>query len=110
MERLDMNAVADDEVHCLMLHPVGWPNQGPNIELYLAEEAVGLVKSLGWNVAKGPMWDTTDAQEDDAESDEDESDPRYQEKLDELRHAFEGDEPTRFNQRVNRERFKKEGI
>jgi hypothetical protein len=42
-----------------MLHPVGWPNKGPKIELYLAEEAIGLVKSLDWNVVKGPMWDTT---------------------------------------------------
>jgi GTP-binding protein HflX len=30
--------------------------------------------------------------------------------MDALRHAFEGDEPIRFNQRVNRERFKREGI
>ena len=56
-----MNAVPDDEVQCLILHPVSWPHQGPNIELYLAEEAIGLVKSLGWHVAKGPMWDATDA-------------------------------------------------
>ena len=26
------------------------------IELYLAEEAVGLVRSLNWEVVKGPMW------------------------------------------------------
>jgi hypothetical protein len=39
-----------------MLHPVTWPNHGPQIELYLAEEAIGLVKSLDWNAEKGPMW------------------------------------------------------
>lgn len=41
-----------------MLHPVGWPNHGPKIEHYLAEEAVGLVKSLGWSLSRGPMWET----------------------------------------------------
>lgn len=41
-----------------MLHPVCWPNHGPNLELYLAEEAIGLVKSMDWSVAKGPNWDT----------------------------------------------------
>ena len=39
-----------------MLHPVSWPNHGPNTELYLAEEALGLVKSLDWQVIKGPKW------------------------------------------------------
>ncbi|CDW87062.1 gtp-binding protein [Stylonychia lemnae] len=29
-------------------------NRGPHIELYLAEEAIGLVKSLDWNVISGP--------------------------------------------------------
>lgn len=49
----------DDEVNCLMLHPVSWPNHGPLVELYLAEEAVGLVKSMDWELHKGPMWETT---------------------------------------------------
>ena len=44
----------DNDVSCLMLHPIGWPNHGPEIELYLAEEAIGLVKSMGWEVVKGP--------------------------------------------------------
>lgn len=26
------------------------------MELYLAEEAVGLAKSLNWDVQKGPFW------------------------------------------------------
>ena len=26
------------------------------MELYLAEEAVGLVKALYWNVTEGPFW------------------------------------------------------
>ena len=39
-----------------MLHPVTWPNHGPHKELYLAEEAIGLVRSLDWEVARGPLW------------------------------------------------------
>lgn len=31
-------------------------SHGPHIELYLAEEAIGLVRSLDWDVAKGPLW------------------------------------------------------
>ena len=31
-------------------------SQGPIVEQYLAEEALGLVKSLGWSVLKGPFW------------------------------------------------------
>ena len=34
----------------MVIHPVPYPNKGPEIELYLAEEAIGLVKSLNWNV------------------------------------------------------------
>lgn len=63
--------VDDNDVNCLMLHPVGWPNHGPNVEMYLAEEAIGLVKSLGWQISRGPNWDT---QEDD-KSEEEEEDP-----------------------------------
>ena len=44
----------DREVNCLMVHPVGFPNQGQKVETYLAEEAIGLVKSLGWNAIGGP--------------------------------------------------------
>lgn len=32
-------------------------SRGPKIELYLAEEAIGLVKSLNWTVATGPKYD-----------------------------------------------------
>lgn len=35
-------------------------SHGPQIELYLAEEAIGLVKSLSWNVVKGPFWNDED--------------------------------------------------
>jgi hypothetical protein len=35
---------------------VGWPNHGPHVELYLAEEAIGLAKSLNWEIIKGPLW------------------------------------------------------
>ena len=56
-DREDHNSVLDGEINCLMLHPVSWPNHGPTTELYLAEEAIGLVASLSWNVIKGPKWD-----------------------------------------------------
>jgi len=57
-----------------MLHPVGWPNQGPQVELYLAEEAVGLVRSLGWTVAPGPARSSLmeDAADEEGESSADE--------------------------------------
>lgn len=80
-----------------MLHPVSWPNHGPNIELYLAEEAVGLVKSMDWNLMKGPMWEFNDDQSDDEDSDVEES----------LREELEG--PS-FDVRDNIARMKKEGI
>lgn len=41
---------------CLVLHPVTYPNKGPVIEQYLAEEAIGLVSSLKWEVVPGPFW------------------------------------------------------
>ncbi|CAD8124607.1 unnamed protein product [Paramecium sonneborni] len=44
------------QVNCLVLHPVFYPNKGPELELYLAEEAVGLSKSLNWTLEKGPFW------------------------------------------------------
>jgi hypothetical protein len=70
--REDINSVLDEEVSCLMLHPVSWPNHGPNTELYLAEEALGLVKTLDWQVIKGPKWlgDEEDEQESDMSDDE----------------------------------------
>ena len=41
---------------CMILHPVSFPkyflniffSKGPIVEQYLAEEAVGLARSLGW--------------------------------------------------------------
>ena len=54
LDREDEGTVLDGEVSCLMLHPVGWPNHGPQVELYLAEEAIGLVRSLDWTVVPGP--------------------------------------------------------
>ncbi|CAD8145066.1 unnamed protein product [Paramecium octaurelia] len=44
------------QVNCLVLHPIFYPNKGPELELYLAEEAVGLSKSLNWTLEKGPFW------------------------------------------------------
>jgi hypothetical protein len=45
----------DDMVTCLTLHPVTWPNHGPAIELSLASEALGLVRSLDWDITEGPV-------------------------------------------------------
>ena len=53
-----------------MLHPVGWPNHGAQTELYLAEEAIGLVRSLDWNVERGPKWG--DFEDEEGESEEEE--------------------------------------
>ena len=50
-----------------MLHPVTWPHHGPHKELYLAEEAIGLVRSLDWEVARGPLWH--DQEEEDRKRD-----------------------------------------
>jgi hypothetical protein len=47
-----------------MLHPVRYPNHGPHIELSLAQEALGLVHSLGWSSVRGP---TRDKDEDEDE-------------------------------------------
>ncbi|EGR31247.1 hypothetical protein IMG5_115070 [Ichthyophthirius multifiliis] len=44
------------EIKCLIIHPVLYPNKGPEIELYLAEEAIGLAKSLNWAIEQGPFW------------------------------------------------------
>jgi|LauGreDrversion4_2_1035121.scaffolds.fasta_scaffold135943_4 hypothetical protein len=40
---------------CLTLHPVSWPNHGAAIELSLASEALGLVRSLDWDIRHGPV-------------------------------------------------------
>lgn len=57
MELNQDNQVMDEDINCLMLHPIGWPNHGPQQELYLAEEAIGLVKSLSWTAVGGPGFD-----------------------------------------------------
>jgi hypothetical protein len=45
----------DSQVHCLTLHPVSWPHNGAYIEKGLASEALGLVRSLDWQIVKGPV-------------------------------------------------------
>lgn len=60
-QKKDYNEMQEDRldrsnVKCLVIHPIFHPNKGPEGELYLAEEAIGLTKSLGWGVAKGPFW------------------------------------------------------
>ena len=54
-DALKMFAGLDDsDVTCLTLHPVCYPNHGPAIELSLASEALGLVRSLDWEIVQGP--------------------------------------------------------
>ena len=78
-----------------MLHPVGWPNHGPLTELYLAEEAIGLVKSLDWSVIKGPSWEVNGEEEEtDEESGDEEA---HLQKMKELGMEIGSDGYTRFN-------------
>lgn len=81
-----------------MLHPVSWPHHGPVIELYLAEEAVGLVKSLDWQLAKGPMWDQTQSDGEESENEDAEASKRIA-----MRDAieYENMEPATFNKSEN---------
>lgn len=110
----------DVEISCLMLHPVGWPNHGPHVELYLAEEAVGLVRSLDWTVVRGPTWTTLldDEVEEDAESSADEA-----ERLQEGAQGSEGStikeefedgprprRPSEFSRQANIARLRRENI
>ena len=99
----------------MMLHPVGWPNHGPGIELYLAEEAVGLVRSMDWQVAKGPMWDTTSDQLGQLSSEEEnESDEESKHRREGLREAFEDGQARTvfrtFSVRRNVEQLRRENI
>lgn len=34
-------------------------SKGPIVEQYLAEEAIGLAKSLGWVIVRGPLWNSS---------------------------------------------------
>jgi len=42
-------------VNSLVIHPIFYPSKGLETEIYLAEEAVGLCKSLNWNIKEGPF-------------------------------------------------------
>lgn len=65
--------IEDDFATCLTLHPVTWPNHGPQIELSLASEALGLVRSLDWEIVQGPTKVIKPAKEDgQSESEEEE--------------------------------------
>ena len=44
-----------------MLHPVGFPNHGAVLEQSLASEALGLVRSLDWEIYKGPRGEQDEA-------------------------------------------------
>ena len=61
------NDLIDQEITCLMLHPVGFPNHGAVLEQSLASEALGLVRSLDWEIYKGPRGEQ---EEDDPETEE----------------------------------------
>ncbi len=69
------DTLMDSQITCLMLHPVTWPNHGPHKELYLAEEAIGLVRSLDWEVARGPLWQEEEG--DESQKDENHSLRKY---------------------------------
>ena len=97
------NQMIDEDINCLMLHPVAWPNHGPETELYLAEEAIGLVNSLGWTVVKGPLWDVLQDEDDWSDSDA-EYNSDGSERNQKLREAYEegSSGPVFFNQNENR--------
>jgi hypothetical protein len=82
----------------------------------LAEEAVGLVKSLGWEMVKGPVWDVL-KEEDEEETEElmkgVDKDEEIETKRDQIRSAFEegiSREPVMFSRQENARNFRKEGI
>jgi hypothetical protein len=60
----------DFEVTCLTLHPVCYPNHGPAVELSLASEALGLVRSLDWEIVQGPTKISSTKNEDDNSEEE----------------------------------------
>jgi hypothetical protein len=64
--------VYDDEITCLTLHPVTWPNHGAQIELSLASEALGLVSSLDWDIMKGPTQVVSEVNQDLEDHDDEE--------------------------------------
>ena len=39
----------------MVIHPIFFPNRGIEKEVYLAEEAIGLAKSLNWEIVEGPF-------------------------------------------------------
>ncbi|CAD8101602.1 unnamed protein product [Paramecium primaurelia] len=69
-------------VNCMVLHPVLYPNKGPELELYMAEEAIGLSKSLSWTLEQGPFWKdeyTQDIRRSQGKIDEEDKDNQSQE-------------------------------
>ncbi|CAD8182728.1 unnamed protein product [Paramecium pentaurelia] len=69
-------------VNCMVLHPVLYPNKGPELELYMAEEAIGLSKSLSWTLEQGPFWKeeyTQDIRRSQGKIDEEDQDNQLQE-------------------------------
>lgn len=37
----------------MVVHPIGSQNKGPELEFYMAEEAIGFSKQLNWTLVKG---------------------------------------------------------
>ena len=68
--------VFDEEITCMVLHPVTWPNHGPAIELGLAKEALGLARSLGWDTVKGPTGQVSDEEKESDDEDDEDDDGR----------------------------------
>lgn len=65
---LDANQIGDDHITCLVLHPVSYPNHGPIVEHSLAQEALGLARSLDWALVDGPSIEMKDSEESDHET------------------------------------------
>ncbi|CAD8120404.1 unnamed protein product [Paramecium sonneborni] len=48
--------ISQQSIKCIVLHPIFHQNQDPQLELYMAEEAIGLSKQLNWTLQQGPFW------------------------------------------------------
>jgi hypothetical protein len=59
------NNLEDTRVTCMLVHPVSYPNHGAVIEKSLASEALGLIRSLDWEIAKGPRHEMNEVTEED---------------------------------------------
>ena len=83
-------------------------SHGPQIELYLAEEAIGLVKSRNWEVVRGPFWNEEESQE---VEDEGEEENPFAQNFEEERTSYKQRVRMKtFSQRKNIAQMKRESI